>query len=137
MGQRSRLGTNTRPLNFTCTLALVVGCITAEPFESWSTLDLGYNFNAWGSNGALMWETDFHYEDDGSETCWPALRVLEYQRHSALSDRVEHDFHDRQGVMDHGNGDVLSSASVSFFRPKPLHAFPKRTTQTGLLKMLM
>ena len=30
-----------------------------EPFESWSTLDLGYNFNAWGTNAALMWETVF------------------------------------------------------------------------------
>ena len=79
-----------------------------EPFESWSTIDLGYNFNAWNSNGALMWETDFHYEDDGSETLM-AGPVLYWNINDTAHFRIEwkHDFHDRQGVMDHGNGDVF------------------------------
>ena len=79
-----------------------------EPFESWSTIDLGYNFNAWNSNGALMWETDFHYEDDGSETLM-AGPALYWNINDKAHFRIEwkHDFHDRQGVMDHGNGDVF------------------------------
>ena len=79
-----------------------------EPFESWSTIDLGYNFNAWNSNGALMWETDFHYEDDGSET-FMAGPALYWNINDTAHFRIEwkHDFHDRQGVMDHGNGDVF------------------------------
>ena len=79
-----------------------------EPFESWSSLDLGYNFNAWGSNGALMWETDFHYEDDGSETL-SSGPALYWNINDTAHFRLEwkHDIYDRQGVLDHGNGDVF------------------------------
>ena len=98
---------NTRPLNFTC-VSRWLGVSRNEPFESWSTLDLGYNFNAWGTNAALMWETDFHYEDDGSETLL-AGPALYWNINDTAHFRIEwkHYFHDRQGVLDHGNGDVF------------------------------
>jgi hypothetical protein len=79
-----------------------------EPFESHSSFDLGYNFEAKGGNGTILWETDFHYEDDGSETLlagpafyWNVNDVT----HLRLA--WQHDFHDRQGVLDHGNGDTF------------------------------
>jgi hypothetical protein len=79
-----------------------------EPFESHSSLDLGYNFEARGSNGTILWETDFHYEDDGSETlsAGPAFYWnVNDTTHLRLA--WQHDFHDRQGVLDHGNGDAF------------------------------
>ena len=79
-----------------------------EPFESHSSLDVGYNFEALGSNGSILWETDFHYEDDGSETllAGPAFYWnIDDLKHLRLE--WKHDFHDRQGVLDHGNGDTF------------------------------
>tara|TARA_A100001037_G_scaffold271680_1_gene267354 strand:+ start:200 stop:1015 length:816 start_codon:yes stop_codon:yes gene_type:complete len=79
-----------------------------EPFESWSSLDLGYNFNAWGSNGALMWETDFHFEDNESRTLsmGPALYWnINDTGHIRLE--WKQDVYDRQGVSDHGNGGIF------------------------------
>ncbi len=77
-----------------------------EPFESHSSFDLGYNFEAKGSNGTILWETDFHYEDDGSETLL-AGPALYWNVDDVTHLRLEwkHDFHDRQGVLDHGNGE--------------------------------
>lgn len=79
-----------------------------EPFEAFSSLDLGYNFEALGSNGMLLWETDFHYEDDGSETlsAGPAF-YWNLNDTSHLRVAWQRDFHDRQGVLDHGNGDAF------------------------------
>lgn len=75
----------------------------AEPEEVYASVDLGWNFN---DQGQLLWETDFHGEDDGTRTVstGPAL----YYR---LSDTVhmraawKHDFYDKQGTLDHGDGD--------------------------------
>ena len=79
-----------------------------EPFESHSSLDLGYNFLAWDTNGTLMWETDFHYENDGSETL-SAGPALYWNLNDTAHLRFEwkHDFYDRQGVLDHGNGSTF------------------------------
>jgi hypothetical protein len=79
-----------------------------EPFESHSSLDIGYNFQALGSNGTIFWETDFHYEDDGSETLssGPAF-YWNFNDTTHLRIEWKHDFHDRQGVLDHGNGDTF------------------------------
>ena len=79
-----------------------------KPFESHSSLDLGYKFEARGTNAAILWESDFHYKDDDSETllAGPAL----YWNINDLNHlRLEwkHDFHDRKGVIDHGNGDAF------------------------------
>jgi len=79
-----------------------------EPFESHTSIDLGYNFEAFGSNGTILWETDFHYEDDGSETL-SAGPVFYWNFNDTTHLRIEwkHDFHDRQGILDHGNGDTF------------------------------
>ena len=79
-----------------------------EPFESHSSLDIGYNFQALESNGTIFWETDFHYEDDGSETlsAGPAF-YWNFNDTTHLRIEWKHDFHDRQGILDHGNGDTF------------------------------
>tara|TARA_Y100001934_G_scaffold271167_1_gene357283 strand:+ start:856 stop:1680 length:825 start_codon:yes stop_codon:yes gene_type:complete len=79
-----------------------------EPFESFSSLNLGYNFEAANSNGMILWETDFHYEDDGSKTlsAGPAFYWnVNDTTHLRLA--WQHDFYDRQGILDHGNGNDL------------------------------
>ena len=79
-----------------------------EPFESYSSLDIGYNFEAFGSNGTVLWETDFHYEDDGSETLSAGPAVYwNINDTSHLRLEWKHDFYDRQGVLDHGNGNTF------------------------------
>jgi hypothetical protein len=55
-----------------------------------------------------MWETDFHYEDDGSETL-SAGPALYWNLNDTAHLRLEwkHDFYDRQGILDHGNGSTF------------------------------
>ena len=79
-----------------------------EPFESFSTIDIGLNFEALGSNGTLLWETDFHFEDDESRTL-SAGPALYWNVNDTVHLKFEwkHDFYDRQGVLDHGNGDTF------------------------------
>jgi hypothetical protein len=87
-----------------------------KPSEAHLSLDLGYNFRARGTNGTLFWETDYHHENDGSETLL-AGPALYWNFNDTLHMRLEwkHDFHDRQGTLDHGNGDrYLLSLGVVF-----------------------
>ncbi|MDC0050059.1 transporter [Verrucomicrobia bacterium] len=79
-----------------------------DPFESFSSLDLGYNFYLGESNCALMWETDFHWEDDESRTL-SAGPAFYWNINDTAHLRLEwkHDFYDRQGTLDHGNGDTF------------------------------
>ena len=79
-----------------------------EPFESYSSINIGYNFEAFGSNGQILWETDFHFEDNGSETlsAGPAF-YWNFNDTSHLWMEWKHDFYDRQGVLDHGNGNAF------------------------------
>ncbi|MDP7049400.1 MAG: transporter [Verrucomicrobiota bacterium] len=87
-----------------------------DPSEVHLTLDLGYKVDARGTNGTLFWETDFHYEDDGSETLL-AGPAFYWNFNDTTHMRLEwkHDFHDRQGTLDHGNGDrFLLSLGVVF-----------------------
>lgn len=79
-----------------------------EPFESYSSIDIGYNFEAFGSNGQILWETDFHFEDNGSETlsAGPAF-YWNFDDTSHFWMEWKHDFYDRQGVLDHGNGNAF------------------------------
>ena len=80
----------------------------SRPFGSHSSIDFGYNFDARGTNGSIFWETDFFWEDDGSETLYggPALY---WNVNDTIHWKLEwkHDFHDRQGILDHGNGGVF------------------------------
>lgn len=73
-----------------------------------ASIDLGRNLRAFGSSGHVKWETDFHHEDDGTFviTAGPALywRITD-----TAHGRIEwkHDWYDRQGGRDHGNGDTF------------------------------
>ena len=79
-----------------------------EPFESYSSIDIGYNFEAFGSNGQILWETDFHFEDNGSETLSAGPTFYwNFNDSSHLWMEWKHDFYDRQGVLDHGNGNTF------------------------------
>ena len=90
-----------------------------EPFESHSSIDIGYRLYRYDpevkqdeDKGAILWETDFHYEDDGSETlsAGPAFYWRFDKKNSeGVHMRLEwkHDFYDRQGVLDHGNGSTF------------------------------
>ena len=77
-----------------------------KPSKVSLSLDLGYKSEYQGMNGTLFWETDFHYEDDGTETVL-AGPALYWNFNDTVHMRLEwkHDFHNRQGVLDHGNGD--------------------------------
>ena len=79
-----------------------------DPSEVHISVDFGYNFPARGTNGSVFWESDFRYEDDDSKTrlAGPAFYWnFNDTSHSRLE--WKHDFYDRQGVLDHGNGDVF------------------------------
>ena len=79
-----------------------------DPSEVHISVDFGYNFLASGTNGSLFWESDFHYEDDDSKTLL-AGPAFYWNFNDTSHARLEwkHDFYDRQGVLDHGNGDVF------------------------------
>ena len=79
-----------------------------DPSEVHISVDFGYNFLASGTNGSLFWESDFHYDDDGSKTLL-AGPAFYWNFNDTSHTRLEwkHDFYDRQGVLDHGNGDVF------------------------------
>jgi hypothetical protein len=79
-----------------------------DPSEVHISVDFGYNFLARGMNGSLFWESDFHYEDNGSKTLL-AGPAFYWNFNDTSHTRLEwkHDFYDRQGVLDHGNGDVF------------------------------
>lgn len=76
-----------------------------EPEEMYASVDLGWNFN---ENGQLLWETDFHAEDDGSRT-FSAGPALYCRINDTVHIRAEwkHDFYDKQGTPDHGDGDSI------------------------------
>ncbi|MEM0897273.1 MAG: hypothetical protein AAGJ79_10335 [Verrucomicrobiota bacterium] len=80
---------------------------SAEPNELHYSLDLGWRFR---ENADLLWETDLHWEDDGTffASGGPALywRITDLI-HSRIS--WKHDFHSEVGELelDHGNGTRL------------------------------
>ena len=76
------------------------------PSEIYLSLDLGYKFYPLGTNCQFLWETDFLYKDNGTETLM-AGPALYWNFNDITHMRLEwkHDFYDRQGMLDHGNGD--------------------------------
>ncbi len=80
-----------------------------EPFEASASINLGFNIHHARSSGHLLWESDVHFEDDGSLTI--AIGPAFYWR---MTDTVhirvswKDDVSDRQGTVDHGNGDALT-----------------------------
>lgn len=87
-----------------------------DPSEVHLSLDVGYNFRARGTNGTLFWESDFHYEDNGTKTFY-AGPAFYWNFNDTTHMRLEwkHDFYDYQGKLNHGNGDrFLLSLGVVF-----------------------
>jgi len=79
-----------------------------EPFEAGVSLDFGKNLFGYGTSGQITWETDYKWEDDGSELLKAGL-ALYWKFTDTIHSRIEwkHDFYDRRRVLDHGNGDTV------------------------------
>mgnify|MGYP004168050155 FL=1 len=79
-----------------------------RPAELHSSVDFGYNFETNKANGSVFWETDLHYEDDESKTLSTGPAFY-FNHNDTIHSRVEwkFDLFDHQGILDHGNGDVL------------------------------
>ncbi|MBO61623.1 MAG: hypothetical protein CMO63_06610 [Verrucomicrobiales bacterium] len=87
-----------------------------KPSETGFSLDLGYKFYPLETNSQILWETDFLYKDNGTETLL-AGPAFYWNFNDTTHMRLEwkHDFHDRQGTLDHGNGDrFLLSLGIVF-----------------------
>jgi len=79
-----------------------------EPFELSASLDVGKNIFGFGSSGQVTWETDFKWEDDGSYLL-KAGPALYWKFTDTVHFRAEwkHDFYDKRGILDHGNGNTI------------------------------
>jgi len=79
-----------------------------EPFEVSTSLDFGKNIEAFGSSGQISWETDFKWEDDGSNLL-KAGPAAYWKFTDTIHFRAEwkHDFYDKRAEIDHGNGDTF------------------------------
>ena len=75
-----------------------------EPFQASASVDLGVNFQLLGASGHMKWETDFIYEDDGTEKLYVGpelyLRITD-QIH--LQTLFKKEIHSRRNQLDHGN----------------------------------
>lgn len=71
-------------------------------------VDVGCNLRAFGSNGHFKWANRFHYEDDGAFTI-SVGPVLYWRFTDTIHGQVDwlHDISDRQGQLDHGNGNAV------------------------------
>ena len=79
-----------------------------EPFEVFAHLDVARNLQGFGSSGHLKLENDLQFEDNGSLTLTigPALYwKFTDTVHTKIS--WKKDVSDRQGVIDHGNGEAF------------------------------
>ncbi len=76
-----------------------------EPFEASASIDIGRNLQGFGSSEHIKWESDLYFEDDGSLTL-SAGPALYWKFTDTVHGKIswKHDFSDRQGVVDHGNG---------------------------------
>lgn len=79
-----------------------------EPFQAGLSVDFGRNIFAFDSSGQLTWETDFTWEDDGSRllSAGPAL-YWKFTDTIHFKAEWKHDFYDKRGTLDHGNGDTI------------------------------
>lgn len=77
-----------------------------KPSETGFSLDLGYKFYPLETNSQMLWETDFLYKENGTETLLSGPAFY-WNFNDVAHMRLEwkHDFHNRQGTLDHGNGD--------------------------------
>lgn len=76
-----------------------------EPFLASANVDLGLNFRALGTSGHVKWETDFIFEDDGTEKLYmgPSL-YLRINDEVHIKTMFKKEIHSRRNQLDHGNG---------------------------------
>jgi len=80
-----------------------------DPFQASANLDLGLNISPFGIYGHIKWETDFIYEDDGTEKLYVGpklyLKIKDMVHIQAL---YKTEIHSRRNVLDHGNSSFAS-----------------------------
>jgi hypothetical protein len=76
--------------------------------ELTGNIEVGYNLRGLGSNGHIKWSNRFHYEDDGAFTISTGP-VLYWRFTDTIHGQIDwlHDLSDRQGLLDHGNGNAV------------------------------
>jgi len=80
-----------------------------EPFQSSASVDLGLNFQVFGTSGHLKWETDFIFEDDGTEKLYVGPRLyLKITDTVHFQTMFKKEIHSRRNQLDHGNGSFAS-----------------------------
>lgn len=77
---------------------------SSEPFQASANVDIGLNFEANSLFGHLRWETDFIYEDDGTEKLYvgPSL-YLKITDKVHMQAMYKNEIHSRRNELDHGN----------------------------------
>ncbi len=87
-----------------------------NPFLLSGHVDLGINFNVGQLSGHVKWETDFIYEDDGTEKFYigPHLYLkITDTVHTQLMYKRE--VHSRRNQLDHGNGELIKIGMAFVF----------------------
>ena len=79
-----------------------------EPAEATLSLNLGLNIHVLNSSGHIKWKTSALYETDGSLTL-SAGPILYWRFSDTWHGQLQwkRDVYDRQGTLDHGEGDSL------------------------------
>lgn len=80
-----------------------------DPFQASANLDLGLNVSPLGIYGHIKWETDFIYEDDGTEKLYVGpklyLKITDMLHVQVL---YKTEIHSRRNELDHGNSSFAS-----------------------------
>ena len=79
-----------------------------EPIQVSGSIDLGINYRIFNTSGHVKWETDFIFEDDGTEKLYIGpkvyIRITDTVHAQAM---YKHEVHSRRNSLDHGNGSFL------------------------------
>ena len=78
------------------------------PFQTSGNIDVGLNFRVFETSGHVKWETDFIYEDDGTEKLYvgPSL-YLKINDTVHVQAMYKEEIHSKRNALDHGNGAFL------------------------------
>ncbi|GAB5559320.1 MAG: hypothetical protein SynsKO_09670 [Synoicihabitans sp.] len=78
------------------------------PWLASGHIDLGLNFSLGKLSGHVKWETDFIYEDDGTEKLYVGphiyLKITDMIHTQIMAKR---EAHSRRNLLDHGNGKIV------------------------------
>jgi len=80
-----------------------------DPFRASANLDLGLNISPFGIYGHIKWETDFIYEDDGTEKLYVGPKLyLKFTDMVHVQALYKTEIHSRRNELDHGNSSFAS-----------------------------